>query len=139
RQSHAERHEQQYVRAELDAIVGQDREDPGDEPQKPPGAGVDRLRPESDERQGDAVDGDPRRHPPPQTRARTTRVGPRGHSARCCLTTDASDSAWAWAVSASAASTITRTSGSVPDLRSSTRPVEPSWDSTSLTASCTPA
>ena len=48
-----------------------------------------------------------------------------GSRARCCFTVRASSSAVACAVAMSAASTITRTTGSVPDGRSSTRPVSP--------------
>ena len=59
-----------------------------------------------------------------------------GSSARCCFTVWASSSAVACAVAMSAASTITRTTGSVPDGRSSTRPVSPSSRFGSLDGSC---
>ena len=53
----------------------------------------------------------------------------RDYSAQRSRTTSASSSATFCACASSTASTITRTSGSVPDGRSSTRPVSPSWAS----------
>ena len=50
-------------------------------------------------------------------------------SERRALTTSTSRSATAWACSCSPASTMTRTTGSVPDLRSSTRPLPASASS----------